>query len=159
MVDALDGGCKPAWLPSHPGYPTCPTDGCAGIDTDGDGFTDEAEILIGTDALGRCEAGSSAWPSSDWPADLAASGASADKITLQDVASFVAPAPKKLDTRPGDPGFNVRWDVVPGSAVLNWIVLQDLSALTAGDTAYPPMFSGVKAYDGPSCTAHPAYGD
>ena len=49
---------------------------------------------------------------------------------------------------------------MPGPGIFaTWINTHDLTALTAGATGYPPMFSGVKALNGPACTAHPVYGD
>jgi hypothetical protein len=162
LTDLLDPGCNPTGLPVHPGYPTCPTDGCAGIDSDGDGWTDEAEVFIGTDPFGRCEAGASPKQSTDWPADLdSTAGAldSLDKITVQDITSFLVP--DRVDTSPGDPNYNPRFDLVPGLTppFTTWIATNDLTALLAGSSGYPPMFNGQKANGGPTCTAHPLYGD
>ena len=85
-----------------------------------------------------------------WPADLAGTN---NRVTLQDITSFVAPTPGKLNTSPGDPGFNPRWDLVPGpgSSGADWIILGDLTSLYVGSTAYPPMLNGVKAFGGPPC--------
>ncbi len=49
---------------------------------------------------------------------------------------------------------------MPGPGIFaTWININDLTALSAGATGFPPMFSGQKAYGGPACTAHPTYGD
>ncbi len=137
---------------------------CSGsADDDGDTFVNdgcpqsgafsEALFNIGTNQLGPCGAGPDTGPSLSWPADLAAGGTSVDKVNLQDVTSFVVPAPRKLGTSPGEPGFNSRWDLQPGRpSSVKMIVLADLTSLTAGPTASPPMFGGVKAFNGPTCT-------
>ena len=65
-----------------------------------------------------------------------------------DVTSFVAPAPRKLDKSPGDAGYDVRWDLVPGSVAGKHINLVDMTSLT---TASPPMLNGMRAYGGPAC--------
>jgi len=140
----------------------CPVEGCPGIDTDGDGYTDEAEMSIGTDALGRCEVGAAPAMSTDWPSDLVSGGIpdSTDRITLVDVLSFTAPV-YRINTYPGHPGFDRRWDLQPGTTVgTNWISNTDVLMLTANTAAgYPPMFGGGRAFNGPACTAHPVYGD
>ena len=122
------------------------TDGChdsPGEDFDGDGFTDDAEALtIGTNAGYPCGF-------NGWPADLFDQGPlSANKITLQDLASFVAPV-RHLNTNPGDGNFSARWDLVPGKgAFLNTINLQDMAAIVI---LAPPMLNGVRALNGPAC--------
>ena len=62
-------------------------------DSDGDGFSDEAEIFVGTDPFGRCGvgSGSSAAPgtSNGWPADVNdAGGTSRDKVNTADLALY-----------------------------------------------------------------------
>ncbi len=85
-----------------------------------------------------------------WPADLVSTGPSANKITLTDLSSFVAPLPKKLNTDPGDAGYNVRWDLVPGNGATlpKDIILTDMSNITL---LFPPMLGGAKAFGGPVC--------
>ena len=122
------------------------TDGChdsPGGDLDGDGFTDDAEALtIGTNAGYPCGGNS-------WPADLLDQAPlSANKITLQDLASFVAPV-RHLNTSPGNPSFNTRWDLVPGKGpFVNTINLQDMAAIVI---LAPPMLNGARALNGPAC--------
>jgi hypothetical protein len=71
---------------------------------------------------------------------------------LADVTSFAAPSPRKLNTSPGAPGFNPRWDLVPGQAGAgNWIALIDVTSLVVGPSAFPPMLGGVRAFNGPAC--------
>ena len=161
LIDLLDSGCRPVGLPSHPGYPTCPSTGCPGIDTDGDGFTDEAEIFIGTDALGRCEAGASPARSTDWPIDTLSGGIpnSTDKMNVIDIVSFVAPI-RRLDTSPGNPNYDRRFDLAPGPGLFpSWINIADVTAMIAGASGYPPMFNGLRSFNLTTCSAHPIYGD
>jgi hypothetical protein len=167
LVDNLDVGvgnstCRPKNLTAHPNYPTCPTAGCPGIDTDGDGYTDEAERHVGTDALARCDVTAAA-PSGGWPSDLDdASGTSTNKLTLTDLTSFLAPT-RRLGTSPGNANYSQRFDLVPGASSGEWIQLDDMTSLLAGATSTPPMFSSgtSRAFNDATkvCTAHPTYGD
>jgi hypothetical protein len=154
--------CRPRNVTASVAFPTCPVGGCE-ADLDGDGFSNEAEILIGTDPLGRCELGSVPGTSTDWPLDLD-SGAgppnSLDRIALGDLTAFLAPI-RYLDKSPPNALYNTRYDLIPGPSVATspWVQLDDLTSLIAGTTATPPMTSGVKAFNGGPCTAHPTYGD
>lgn len=54
------------------------------------------------------------------------------QVSILDVTSFIAPI-RRLETAPGHPNYDVRWDVVPGPGDLgtidppyNWINIQDL---------------------------------
>lgn len=119
-----------------------------------EGVFSEAEFRIGTDATKACGDPPTEPPyhSRYWPADLYAIPPSENKIDIQDIASFLAPV-RHLGTVPGDAGFDMRWDIVPGPGILDdWINISDLIALVAGPTAYPPMFGGQKAFGGPTCT-------
>ena len=108
-------------------------------DGDGDGFFDSAEFHVGTGPVAPCGVGG-------WPADLVDSGLSYNKVTVQDIVSFLAPV-RRIDTSPGDARFNVRWDVNPGTTVLSkHINIQDLVELA---TLRPPMFGGALAFDKP----------
>ncbi|HET9476701.1 MAG TPA: choice-of-anchor Q domain-containing protein, partial [Dehalococcoidia bacterium] len=79
------------------------TDGChdsPGEDFDGDGFTDDAEALtIGTNAGYPC--GYNSWPADLWDQPPL----SANKITVQDLTSFIAPV-RRLNTSAGNPNFS-----------------------------------------------------
>jgi len=77
-------------------------------------------------------------------------GPSADTLDILDLASFIAPQ-RRLGTSPGHPNYDPRWDIAPGAAVGAKINLTDVAALLSGPTAYPPMFSGARAY-GLTCT-------
>jgi hypothetical protein len=146
-----------------PGFPSCPITGCA-EDGDGDGLSDEAERHIGTTAVGRCSVGADVGPSPAWPLDLVSGGVpnSTDRINIQDLTSFLAgPSGRRLDTRPGDAAFSVRWDMVPGTGGVgvNWIQIGDLTALFAGTPGFPSMSSGAKVFGTAFvCTAHPTFG-
>ena len=106
--------------------------------------------MIGTNSALDCgnpDTSKSGWPSRNWPADLA-SGTSANRIDLQDITSFLAPV-KRIGTSPGMPGFDVRWDVVPGKGIFaDQINIADLSLLIS---LAPPMFQGERAFGGPAC--------
>jgi CSLREA domain-containing protein len=112
-------------------------------DNDGDGWTYASENLIGTDPADAC--GQLAWP-----ADLVSQGTSTNKLDISDLAGFIAPL-RRLGTSPGHPNYDRRWDIVPGAAMGAHINLTDVAALLSGPTAYPPMFSGARAY-GQTCT-------
>ena len=77
-------------------------------------------------------------------------GTSTNKLDISDLAGFVAPL-RRLGTSPGHPNYDKRWDIVPGAAVGAHINLTDVAALLSGPTAYPPMFSGARAY-GQTCS-------
>jgi hypothetical protein len=129
-------------------------DGCPGGPAQV-GAHSEAQFKIGTGPLARCHAGGATNPSPSWPSDFASGGIpnSTDKVTLTDVSSFTS-LPRKFGTKPGDAAFNPRWDVVPGRGMFTpWINLNDLMALTtAAGSAYPPMFGGARAFNGPLCS-------
>jgi hypothetical protein len=177
VIDNLDHGgapntaaqnassCRPSGLPTVPAFPTCPLTGCP-EDSDGDGTSDEAERHIGTNALGRCAPGgvSADPPSTAWPLDFIHGGIpnSTDRINITDLTSFLAgPSGRRLDTRPGDAAFSVRWDMVPGTGGVgvNWIQIGDLTALFAGTPGFPSMNSGAKVFGTAFvCSAHPTFG-
>jgi hypothetical protein len=70
-------------------------------------------------------------------------------VTIQDLTSFLAPA-RIMNTSPGDPGYNKRWDLAPGAGPFaKDINIQDMSSLI---TVAPDMFGGVRAFNGPACT-------
>ncbi|HET9476702.1 MAG TPA: hypothetical protein VFP63_04355, partial [Dehalococcoidia bacterium] len=122
------------------------TDGChdsPGEDFDGDGFTDDAEALtIGTNAGYPC--GYNSWPADLWDQPPL----SANKITVQDLTSFIAPV-RRLNTSAGNPNFSTRWDLLPGKGIFsNTINVQDMTALV---TLAPPMLNGARALNGPAC--------
>ncbi|HET8944746.1 MAG TPA: thrombospondin type 3 repeat-containing protein [Dehalococcoidia bacterium] len=120
-------------------------DGCPGGPPQAGAFS-EAQFKIGTNPASGCGAGPEVGPSASWPADLAGSGTSTDRINLSDLASFVAPT-KRLNTSPGSPGYDSRWDLILGGR----ISLNDLAALVAGPPGHPPMLGGARAFNGPAC--------
>jgi hypothetical protein len=137
---------------------------CTGsVDDDGDtlvndgcpqsGTYSEGSFKIGTGGLDRCGAGTAS-PSPSWPSDFVSMGIpnSTDRITILDLTSFVAPT-RRLDTEPSDGAFSARWDLVPGRGIfMNWININDLTALIAGSSGFPTMFGGARALNGPTCT-------
>jgi parallel beta-helix repeat protein len=112
-------------------------DGCPQL-----GAFSEAQFNVGTASQDPC--GSTAWPS-----DLFSGGASANKLTIQDVTAFILPGPSRhLDTSPGHPNFSSRFDIVPGRGALGqWINIQDILALVNGVSGNPPMFGNTRAFD------------
>jgi hypothetical protein len=123
---------------------------------DGDGFTDATEAHVVTFALDNCANHTSTPPiySQAWPADLFSPAGqipdSRDNINITDLTSFLAPL-RRFNTDPGDePAYNVRWDLDPGKGLFtNTINIQDLTWII---TTAPPMFGGMRAFDGPDCT-------
>ena len=119
-------------------------------ESDGDGFTNTSETHVGTNASDPCgnpDLSRMGNPSLSWPADLV-TVTGPNQIDIQDIASFLAPI-RRLGTSPGEPGFDVRWDLVPGkSGSADYLNLLDLSAMT---TLSPPMLGGQKAFGGPAC--------
>jgi hypothetical protein len=129
--------------------------GAENYDCDGDGYTGLAENHIyAPNTRGDQDAcGANSRPPQSpavpigWPADLKGGAFSADRINIEDVASFKTPV-NRMDTDPGDPGYDVRWDVVPGSTFGKAINIQDLASV---DVVAPPMLGFKKAYGGPFC--------
>ncbi len=122
------------------------------LDNDGDGaFNDgcpqmgtysEAQFKIGTGHMDPCG-------NNGWPADVFSTGLSVNKLDLQDLGSFVAPPPRRLNTNPGEAGFSSRWDLLPGSVAGKFINIQDIAASapsTLASTSRPPMFGGAPAF-------------
>ena len=104
-------------------------------DGDGDGFLDSAELHVGTGPAIPCGL-------TGWPADLHSSGLSANKITIQDILTFVAPV-RHFNTSPGDFGFDQRWDLQPAvSVVPKQINVQDILEIVV---IRPPMLGGAGA--------------
>jgi hypothetical protein len=133
----------------------------SGPDTDGDGSRDAVEIYAGTDPLSRCgrglETGAGPPPSRGWAWDLRGDFVcSGDKVNVSDLGTFVAGV-RRLSVSPGQPGFDRRWDLRPGSTIGPWIGIADMAAIT---TKVPPEMYGVRAFGFFSlCSAHPVYGD
>ena len=74
-----------------------------------------------------------------WPSDFVTGGVpnSTNKVTLIDLTSFLGPV-YQINTIPGNPNFNKRWDLVPGRGIFaNWIALNDLTALLGGSSGSP----------------------
>jgi hypothetical protein len=104
-------------------------------DGDGDGFVDAAEWHVGTGPTTQCGV-------DGWPADLYSIGMSFNKVTIQDITSYMAPV-RRLDTSPGDSGYSIRWDLMPGTTLLpKHINIQDLITIII---IRPPMLGGGSA--------------
>jgi Thrombospondin type 3 repeat len=142
------------------------------IDNDGDGYLNDGCLVvgsyseaggrIGTNYHARCGLGAVPSQSTAWPSDLISGGTpnSTDRINILDLTTFLAPL-RRLDSRPGNPNFNSRWDLKPGPTFgTNFISIADVTALYSGSSGYPPMNSGQKVFGtGFMCTPHPVYGD
>jgi len=99
--------------------------------------------------------GSHVRPSKRWPADIASSAFSLNKINLQDLSAFIAPV-RYLNQDIGTDPMDVRFDLVPGPGVfVDDINIADLAAITNGVTGFPPMLGGAKAFGGPDCSYGP----
>ncbi len=121
-----------------------------------EGSFSEGQFNIGTNPHGRCEVGPAA-PSSQWPADLVSGPSdplafSTDKIDIQDLTLYIVPV-KVLNTSPGDPEFDQRMDVVPGSIAGDWINIADMTNLVLVTPPMDPFNGTARAFNGPACTA------
>ncbi len=118
----------------------------------------EDDGISGTNPTNRCGAGAIPSRSDAWPSDLFNTPTvSVDRISLQDLTSFLAPV-RRFGSSPftANTTYNRRWDLLPGGAP-SWINLQDFVALFApgAPTGVPPMppFNGTtRAFGGPACT-------
>jgi uncharacterized protein YkwD len=141
------GGYQPATPAPTPSPTPSPA---PNSDADGDGFTFAVESHLGTnpsDSCGNPDSARTGSPSLAWPADLA--NASANEVDILDIATFVAPV-RRFNTSPGEPGYDPRWDFVPGRGVFSEdINIADLNAVV---TSAPSMFGFQRAFNGPSCT-------
>jgi len=122
---------------------------------DGDGYEDTAEAWLSTNSLDNCGAHTTTPPiySQAWPADLySVTGSvpsSTDRISVQDLTSYLAPE-RRINTSPGDPPFNIRWDISPGTGPFSkQINVQDITSLIV---VAPDMFGGARAFNGATCT-------
>ncbi len=82
------------------------------IDHDKDGFSDSAEFYIGTDPYDNCPDSST---DAAWPPDFDNNG----RVEQKDIDTYNTPV-RRYNTSPGDSGFNVRWDVVPGQGYFGY---------------------------------------
>ena len=120
-------------------------DGCPGGPPQAGAFS-EAEFNLGSDPLMPCGV-------DDWPSDFMTGGVpdSTDAITITDITNFLVPV-MRYGSSPDEPEFDSRWDLKPGrTAFTTWIAIDDLVALIAGPTGYPPMLGGARAFGGPTC--------
>jgi Zn-dependent metalloprotease len=138
--------------------------GAANQDCDGDGYKGGAETHV-VSYLGQTTGdqktcreydasfpnpGSHVRPSLRWPADIASSAFSLNKVNVQDIASFTNPV-RYMNTDTGTHASDVRFDLVPGTTFGADINIADLAAITAGPSAFPPMLAGTRAFGGPEC--------
>lgn len=100
------------------------------------------------DSCGNPDFSKPGHPSLAWPADLVTT-TGMGSVQMNDLASFVSPV-RRLNTSPGDAGYDRRWDIAPGSGGIftEEINLADLAVLV---TVRPPMFERQQAFAGPSC--------
>jgi hypothetical protein len=154
VLNAADN-CPFAFNPSQSNYDGDAMGDACDPDDDNDGYIDTAETHMGTNPLSPCGSHTSSPPifSMAWPADVySATGGIPDtrnKVTLQDMTSFLGPA-RRINSNPGDPGYHVRWDLVPGGGSFpKAINIQDLTSVIS---IAPEMFNGQRAFNGPFCT-------
>lgn len=117
-------------------------DGCPGGPSQVGAYS-EGQFNIGVSDQDACG-------TNGWPSDLVSGGVpdSTNKINILDWTSLQL----RMNTSPGNPSYNSRWDLQPGPGVFsNWINVSDLTTLIAGASGYPPMLNEQKAFNGPSC--------
>ncbi len=118
------------------------------LEDDGDGYSDSDEAHVLTNSLDNCGSHTTSDPyySQAWPADIySAPGQpvpSINKVTLQDLTSFLGPV-RYFGTNIGaHPPHDLRWDIFPGKGVFQTdINLQDITSLI---TVMPLMFGGTQ---------------
>jgi hypothetical protein len=132
------------------------------IDNDGDGIVNDGCPKVGTYAEGQFGIGTGnqdpcgglySGAGDGWPLEFKTGGIfnSTNKILIDDWSSFVS-GPRRLDTSPGDPNFDQRWDLQPGKGIFaTWINMGDLNLFLGGAAAYPAMLGGQRALLGPEC--------
>jgi len=119
------------------------------LDCDGDGFVGIAEAAIfppPAENRDQDPCGTNAWPL-DFVSGTVFN--STNQVDLPDLSSYVVPV-RRIGTSPGDTGFDVRWDIVPGlgGPFGKYINLADLQKMTM---SRPPMLGGELAFNGPAC--------
>ncbi len=117
--------------------------GATNNDCDGDGFKGSAESNVYAGAGPRDQ---DPCGNTGWPADFIQGGFQPNALNVQDLATYIVPV-RRLNTSSGDPGYDVRWDLVPGTVFGETINLQDMAALVAGASGFPPMLFGARAYN------------
>ncbi len=135
----------PGPLAEDDGLPGVPDDGCPGGPAQVGAFS-EGQFRIGLGDQDPCG-------TNGWPSDFVSGGIpdSTNRVNVLDLTSFLAPV-RRLDTSPGHPAFDDRWDLIPGRGLFTtWINVNDLTALFAGSSGFPPMLGGTKAFSGPAC--------
>jgi hypothetical protein len=111
------------------------------------GIFSEAQFNIGTTDQDPCGA-------DGWPPDINQSDTpnSVNLLNILDLTDFLAPV-RRLDTSPGHPDFDARFDLVPGRGFYpNWIAIDDL---VSGLVVAPPMFAGARAWESGECPSAP----
>jgi hypothetical protein len=120
--------------------------GAEAYDCDGDGYTGSAETSIFS---GGGNGDQDPCGTNGWPSDLVPGGIQANTLNIADLGSFVTPV-RHIGTSVGDPGFNARWDLVPGAAIGEHIAVTDIAATVVGTSGFPAMLGGLRAY-GKTC--------
>ena len=120
--------------------------GAIAFDCDGDGYVGATETHVMTSDQDPCGA-------DGWPSDLVADGWQANTLNIQDLGSFLLPM-RRLGTSVGNPAFDVRWDLAPGSTGGPALDLEDIAAMVNGASGYPPMLGGLRAF-GRTCPYAP----
>ncbi|MGH8248879.1 MAG: hypothetical protein ACREUU_20925, partial [Gammaproteobacteria bacterium] len=126
------------------------------FDCDGDGFTGTTEDHVYFPATrgnqDPCGMHENPHAPIGWPADLQGTFFSFNKINILDLSSFVSPV-RRFNSSPGDPNFETRWDVLPGTTILpKHINIQDIAAISL---LRPPMLIDKRAFGGPNCPSPP----
>ena len=120
--------------------------GAGAYDCDGDGYIGTTEAHVTTSDQDPCG-------TTGWASDLQPGGIRPNSLNIEDLATFLIPV-RRFGTSNGDPAFNLRWDLAPGSVTGPTINVADISAMINASSGYPLMFGGQRAF-GKACPYPP----
>jgi hypothetical protein len=146
--------------------------GAGGFDCDGDGYTgdDESHVYSYLPQMSGDQKTCQEYdlthpnpnpdtkPSRRWPSELNKSAGPPDsfnRVNILDITSLLAPV-RYFGTDVGSNPGDVRFDLRPGPGLfMEDINIEDLTALLAGSSGFPPMLASARAFDGATCPYGP----
>jgi hypothetical protein len=146
--------------------------GASAYDCDGDGYTgaDESHVYSylpqGSGDQKTCQEYDASFPNANpdvrpslrWPSDLNKSAGPPDsfnRVNILDLTTLLAPV-RYFGTDVGTNTNDVRFDLRPGPGLfMEDINIEDLTALLAGASGFPPMLASARAFDGGTCPYGP----